>query len=183
MDTCRAETITFLLSALRVFVDPTEDFKEILAKFLLKICTEGNEFFFFYVEVALETCLWSKIEVGRRKEDRVAVGFGVVKGDEEDYITGILKRTPVVIAIHYTTVGLQKASSNVASRTIYAPKKHVVKKQIKKGLKRAGDICNHAALLIGAETYADGVNYWIVQDLTGPHIHDDGILYIKRPST
>ena len=73
--------------------------------------------------------------------------------------------------------------SNVALSTIYAPKKHVIKKQIEKGLKRVGDICNHAALLIGVETYADGVNYCIVQDMRGPHIHDDGILYIKRPST
>ncbi|KAJ8430463.1 hypothetical protein Cgig2_003045 [Carnegiea gigantea] len=177
MDTCRAETITFLLSALRVFVDPTEDFKEILAKFLLKICTEGNEFFFFLCGGGIGD------EVGQRKENCVAAGFGVVKGDEEDYITGILKRTPVVIAIHYTTLGQQKTSSNVASSTIYALKKHVVKKQIEKGLKRAGDICNHAALLIGAETYADGVNYCIVQDLTGPHIHDDGTLYSKCPST
>ena len=38
----------------------------------------------------------------------MAIGFGVVKEDEEDYIIDILKRTPVVIALQYTTVGLQK---------------------------------------------------------------------------
>ena len=70
----------------------------------------------------------------------------------------------------------------MAPGTIYAPKKHVIKKQIEKGLKRPGEICNHVTILIGAEIGADGVNYLIVQDSRGPHIHDDGILYIKRPS-
>ncbi|KAJ8424783.1 hypothetical protein Cgig2_017676 [Carnegiea gigantea] len=165
-----------------IFVDPTKEFKEVPAKFLLKICTEGNENK-IYVEVALEMCLWSKIEFGRRKEDCMTIEFGVVKEDEEDYTIDILKGTPIVIALHHISVRLQTALSNVALGTIYAPKKHVIKKQIEKGLKRPREICNHMTFLIGAETGAYGVNYLIVQDSRGPHIHDDGILYIMRLSS
>jgi len=110
------------------------------------------------------------------------IGFGVLKGDEEDYIIDIFKRTPVVIALHYVIAGLQKELSNVAPGAIYAPKKHVIDKQLEKCLKAPGEIFNHAALLIGAETDANGVNYWNVQDSRGVHNHNLGIFFIKRPS-
>ncbi|KAJ8424788.1 LOW QUALITY PROTEIN: hypothetical protein Cgig2_017681 [Carnegiea gigantea] len=143
-----AEAATFLLSALRILVDPTEEFKKITAKFLLTTCTEGNENK-IYVEVASETCLWSKIEVGRRKEDSVAIGFGVVKGDEEDYIIDILKRRP--LSLCNTLLSDYKNVVQCGVSTIYAPKKHVIKKQIEKGFKRHGEICNNVTLLTGAE--------------------------------
>ncbi|KAJ8439966.1 hypothetical protein Cgig2_013593 [Carnegiea gigantea] len=181
-DTCWAEAIASLLSALRILVNPTEEYKDIPAKSLLKICTKGTEKE-FYVELALETCLWTKIEVGRRKENCAAIGFGTVKGDEEDYIISILKRTPVVVVLHYSTFGLQVALSDVVAGTIYAPKRHVIKKQMEKMLKTPGEIGNHAALLIGAETDPCGVNYWIVQDSRGLQRHDNGIFFVKRPSS
>ncbi|KAJ8424785.1 LOW QUALITY PROTEIN: hypothetical protein Cgig2_017678 [Carnegiea gigantea] len=172
-----------LLSALRILLDPTEEFKEIPAKFLLTICTEGNENK-IYVEVASETCLWSKIEVGRRKEDSVAIGFGVVKGDEEDYIIDILKRRS--LSLYNTLLSDYKNVVQCGVSTIYAPKKHIIKKQIEKGFKRHGEICNNATPLTGAKQMQMMSIIRLYMTLRGPHIYDDDVLleeFIKFSTT
>ncbi|KAJ8430464.1 hypothetical protein Cgig2_003046 [Carnegiea gigantea] len=161
-----AEAATFLLSALRILVDPTEEFKKIPAKFLLTICTEGNENK-IYVEVASETCLWSKIEVGWRKEDSVAIGFGV-------------------LSLYNTLLSDYKNVVQCGGSTIYAPKKHVIKKQIEKGFKRHGEICNNVTLLTGAEQMQMMSIVRLYMTLRGPHIYDDDVLleeFIKFSTT
>ncbi|KAJ8424782.1 LOW QUALITY PROTEIN: hypothetical protein Cgig2_017675 [Carnegiea gigantea] len=166
MDKGWAEAATFLLSALRILVDPTKEFKK-----------------FQQMTIEIMNVLLPKkeMEVGRRKEDNVAIEFGVVKGDEEDYIIDILKRRP--LSLYNTLLSNYKNVVQCGVSTIYAPKKHIIKKQIEKGFKRHGEICNNVTLLTGAEQMQMMSIIRLYMTLRAPHIYDDGILYIKRPSS